>query len=189
MRLPGSQQAKEAVARTNYLHNIYRRAGKISNDDMLYTLSLFTLEAMRWTDKYEWRPLTDMERCAMATCFKVWGEDLEITYEALASQSTGWKDGLHWLHELDAWSRQYEDEHMTASDTNVEVAKATKELVLCQIPKFLHSPVWNIVSILLGPRARRAMRYVMPRNATRLPCSSWNLGGCVANCPANCLLH
>ncbi|KAI1272454.1 hypothetical protein F5Y07DRAFT_302274 [Xylaria sp. FL0933] len=162
MRPPGSTQAKLAVARTNYLHNIYRRAGRISNGDMLYTLSLFTLQPMRWTATYDWRPLTDMERCAIATCFKVWGEDLEITYEALPSHSEGWVDGLHWLEELDAWSRQYEESHVEASDTNVEVVNATRELALCQIPRILHGVVWGIVAILLGPRARRAMRIPDP---------------------------
>ncbi|KAI3322672.1 hypothetical protein HD806DRAFT_544693 [Xylariaceae sp. AK1471] len=162
MRPPGSPQAKLAVARTNYLHNIYRRVGQISNDDMLYTLSLFTLEPMRWTAKYEWRPLSDMERCAMATCFKVWGEDLQITYEALPSHSKGWSDGLHWLSELDAWSQQYEERHAEASDTNVAVVNATRDLVLCQIPRSLHRVVWGIVAILLGSRVQKAMRIPAP---------------------------
>ncbi|OTB05543.1 hypothetical protein M426DRAFT_21856 [Hypoxylon sp. CI-4A] len=182
MRPPGSPQARQAVARTNYLHNIYRRTGRISNDDMLYTLSLFILEAIRWTDKYEWRRLTDTERCAMATCFKAWGEDLEISYEALASQPQGWADGLHWLDELDAWSRQYEGENVAPSDTNVEIVAATKELVLCQVPRFLHGLVWSIVSILLGPRVCQAMR---------VPDSSWivKLGFNIAVSVRKCLLR
>ena len=101
-----------------------------------------------------------MERCALATCFKVWGEDLEITYEALPSHSQGWIDGLHWLDELDTWSRQYEESHVEVSDSNVEVVNATRELVLCQIPKSLHGVVWGTVAILLGPKIRAAMRYV-----------------------------
>jgi hypothetical protein len=160
MRPLGSLQANLAVARTNYLHNLYRRTGQISNDDMLYTLSLFTLEPMRWTARYEWRPLSDMERCAMATCFKVWGEDLQITYDALPSHSEGWSDGLHWLSELDTWSQQYGERHTEASDTNVTVVNATRDLVLCQVPRSLHRVVWGIVAILLGPRVRKAMRCV-----------------------------
>lgn len=168
MRPPGSPQARLAVARTNYLHNIYRRTGRISNDDMLYTLSLFTLQPMRWTAIYDWRPLSDMERCALATCVKVWGEDLEITYEALPSHSQGWSDGLHWLDELDSWSQQYEEHHVEVSDFNVEVVNATRELVLCQIPKGLHGVVWGIVAIVLGPQVRRAMRITEPSNGLEL---------------------
>ena len=46
--------------------SIYRKANLISNDDMLYTLGLFALEPIRWISMYEWRSLTDMERCAMS---------------------------------------------------------------------------------------------------------------------------
>ncbi|KAI0146294.1 hypothetical protein GGR57DRAFT_479442 [Xylariaceae sp. FL1272] len=162
MRPPGSLQARLAVARTNYLHNVHRRAGRISNDDMLYTLSLFTLEPMRWTAKYEWRALSDMERCAMATCFKAWGEDLQISYEALPSCTKGWIDGLHWLEELDTWSRLYQSDHVEFSEVNVEVANATKALVLCQVPRSLHRLVWGIVAILLGPQVQKAMRIPEP---------------------------
>ncbi|KAI1127214.1 hypothetical protein F5Y10DRAFT_243146 [Nemania abortiva] len=172
MRPPGTLQAKLAVARTNYLHNIYRRTGRISNDDMLYTLSLFTLQPMRWTAIYDWRPLSDMERCALATCFKVWGEDLEITYDALPSHSKGWIDGLHWLDELDTWSRQYEERHVRASDSNVEVVNATRELVFCQIPGSLHNVVWGIVAILLGPQVREAMRIPDPSDGLELAFNS-----------------
>lgn len=48
----------------NYLHSRYQKAGKISNDDMLYTLSLFVLEVERWVGLYEWRSLTPLEICA-----------------------------------------------------------------------------------------------------------------------------
>lgn len=62
---PTSERANSAIARMNYLHNMYRRCGKISNDDMLYTLSLFVLEPERWVRLYEWRKMTDMEICAV----------------------------------------------------------------------------------------------------------------------------
>jgi hypothetical protein len=62
---PDSERAISGIAFMNYLHGRYIKAGKISNDDMLYTLSLFVLEPIRWTAKYEWRGVTDFERCAM----------------------------------------------------------------------------------------------------------------------------
>ncbi|KAK3318089.1 hypothetical protein B0H66DRAFT_478055 [Apodospora peruviana] len=163
VRPPGSKQAMEAVARTNYLHSSYRRAGKISDDDMLYTLSLFVLEAIRWTDKYEWRRLTDMERCAMATCFKVWGEDMEIPYSRLPSyQQGGWADGLAWLEELDAWSRQYEERYLAPSSDNAQVAGATMDFILCRLPWGFKSIGQGIVSVILGPRLQDAMKLPSP---------------------------
>jgi hypothetical protein len=62
---PTSERANSAIARMNYLHGLYQKSGKISNDDMLYTLSLFVLEVERWIRLYEWRQMTDMEICAL----------------------------------------------------------------------------------------------------------------------------
>jgi hypothetical protein len=62
---PTSERANSALARMNYLHGRYQKAGKISNDDLLYTLSLFVLEVERWVGLYEWRSLTSLEVCAM----------------------------------------------------------------------------------------------------------------------------
>lgn len=62
---PTSERANSAIARMNYLHDRYQRAKKISNDDMLYTLSLFVLEVEKWIGLYEWRSLTPMEICAL----------------------------------------------------------------------------------------------------------------------------
>ena len=62
---PNSERSCAAIARMNYLHSGYQKAGKISNDDLLYTLSLFALEPKRWINRFEWRQLTNMEVCAL----------------------------------------------------------------------------------------------------------------------------
>jgi hypothetical protein len=46
-----------AVARVNWLHSHYT----ISNDDKLYTLSVFVTCVQRWLEKYEWRSLSTLE--------------------------------------------------------------------------------------------------------------------------------
>jgi hypothetical protein len=84
----------------NWLHDRYRKSGKIKDDDMLYTLSLFALEPMRWTKNLEWRDLSDIERCALAVYRKNVGEVMSIPYDALPSSKTGWQNGLEWLSEL-----------------------------------------------------------------------------------------
>lgn len=157
---PGSVRAMEAVARTNFLHAPYRRAGRILDDDMLYTLSLFTLEGMRWTDAYDYRRLTDMERCAMATFWKALGEDLEIPYDRLPSCSSrqGWADGLAWLEELDAWSRSYAEKKMAPSDSNAVLAASTMAMLLYRLPKLLKPVGRHLIGVLLGPKIREAMK-------------------------------
>ena len=61
----GSEDWVKGISRINCVHDKYQKAGKISNDDLLYTLSLFALEPVRWINRYEWRTLTDTERCAI----------------------------------------------------------------------------------------------------------------------------
>lgn len=62
---PTSERANSAIARMNYLHSRYQKANKISNDDMLYTLSLFVLEVERWIRLWDWRSMTPMEICGL----------------------------------------------------------------------------------------------------------------------------
>jgi hypothetical protein len=52
-----SERHARAIARMNWLHSNYN----ISNDDKLYTLSVFLTVPQRWLEKYEWRPLTELE--------------------------------------------------------------------------------------------------------------------------------
>jgi hypothetical protein len=51
--------------KTEYRDSMYQKKGLITNDDLLYTLSLFALEPVRWIERYEWRKMTPMEICAM----------------------------------------------------------------------------------------------------------------------------
>ncbi|KAE9987389.1 hypothetical protein EG327_003835 [Venturia inaequalis] len=62
---PEAERTNAAIARMNYLHSLYQKKNLISNDDMLYTLSLFATEPCRWVNRYEWRQMTEMETCAM----------------------------------------------------------------------------------------------------------------------------
>ena len=64
---PTSERAIQAIARMNFLHSRYQEAGKITNNDLLYVLSSFALEPVRWISRYEWRNLTDVELCASGT--------------------------------------------------------------------------------------------------------------------------
>ena len=154
---PGSRRAIQAAARTRFLHAAYRKNGKISDNDMLYTLSLFVLEPMRWVAQYEWRRLTDLERCAMATFWKALGDDLDIPYDCLPSSRVGWADALHWLRELDDWSHAYAHNHVKADRNNAILASATMEMVLHGWPKAARPAGQSVVSVILGSDVRDAM--------------------------------
>lgn len=86
---PTSDRAITALARTKLLHSGYRASGKILESDMLYTLSLFALEPVRFVERYEWRGLSALEKCAVGTYWKSVGDALGISYAALLVGSRG----------------------------------------------------------------------------------------------------
>ncbi|PGH11082.1 hypothetical protein AJ80_07270 [Polytolypa hystricis UAMH7299] len=156
---PSSARTHEAIARMNYLHNGYRMSGKILDDDMLYTLSLFAVEPVRWTKEYEWREFTDMEKCALGTFWKSIGDAMEISYEKLPSGKKGFKDGLQWLEEITEWSLAYETKAMVPDITNKETADQTVRVLLWDIPRLMRPLARNMVLFAMDERLRTAMMY------------------------------
>ena len=154
---PSSERTLESIARMNHLHSRYQKSGKITNSDLLYTLSLFALEPGRWVDKYEWRSLTDMELCACGTFWKSMGDAMKISYTQLRSFGTGWQDGLHWLEDIREWSLIYEEKYMVPATTNKQLADSHLNVLFLNL-----SPTWisigkSFVTVLLEERLREAM--------------------------------
>ena len=165
---PTEERTREAIARMNYIHSGYRKSGKLLDDDMLYTLSLFVSEPVRWINKYEWRKLEDMELCALGTFWKSVGDAMEISWEKLKSGTGGkegtWKDGLQWLEEVMEWSEQYEREYMVPNVNSMKTADETTTILLWGIPKSLKGVGKHFVSALMGDRLRNSMMYVSGRH-------------------------
>ncbi|KAL2052501.1 hypothetical protein ABVK25_007061 [Lepraria finkii] len=157
---PSSERSVEAIGRMNYIHSQYQKAGKISNDDMLYTLSLFALEPVRWINKYEWRQLEEFEKCAMGTFWKGLGDAMGIDYGKL--RSTEWTDGWHWLEEAREWAEGYEKEKMVPDLNNNKTADQTVAILLWSIPNMLKPFGSKVVSVLMDDRLRTAMMYEKP---------------------------
>ncbi|KIX95377.1 uncharacterized protein Z520_08894 [Fonsecaea multimorphosa CBS 102226] len=156
---PTSDRCIDGYARLNYLHGHYIKQGKISNDDMLYTLSLFLNQPVEWINRYEWRQLSDLEICAMGVFHKAMGDGMEISFEKLPSYSTGWKDGLHFYRELDTWAKQYEKDCMVPHQKNYETAVQTRNLLLSMYPPFMKKVLTKVVSAPLDDRLRVAIMF------------------------------
>ena len=156
---PSSSRAYTSIARTRFLHSPYRSSGKILDDDMLYTLGLFALQPVRFINWFEWRQLTDLERCAIGTFWKSIGDGLGISYEALPSGKTGggFKDGIHWLEEIGDWSDAYEKRCMVPHIKNRETADQTTTVLVYMIPKPLQHIGLKFVSFMMDDRLRKAM--------------------------------
>ena len=157
---PAHERTQDAMARMNYIHSVYQKAGKISNDDMLYTLSLLAAEPVRWIERYEWRSLQDFEMCALGTFWKSVGDAMKIDYGRLESCDPGWIDGLQWLEEIMAWSEAYEKRAMVPDVNNKKTADETTAILLWTVPAALKEFGRNVVSALMDDRLRMAMMYV-----------------------------
>ncbi|KAF2019087.1 hypothetical protein BU24DRAFT_112336 [Aaosphaeria arxii CBS 175.79] len=159
---PTTKRANSAIARMNYLHGNYQKVGKISNDDLLYTLSLFLLEPRRWIERHEWRTLTPMELCALGTFWKSIGDAMEISYEPLSHGPSNFKDGLEFMEDMELWSNAYEKRTMIPNDWNHKLANETTAILLTNVPPFLKPTGKHAVEALMDERLRRAMIYDDP---------------------------
>jgi hypothetical protein len=160
---PTSERAFASLARTRFLHSSYRASGKILDQDMLFTLALFALQPIKFIARFEWRELSDLERCAIGTFWKSVGDGLGIPFDALPSGKSGFRDGIHWLDELNAWSESYEANFMVPDPKNREMADQTTGVLLYTLPKAAHRAGFQFVSFMMDDRLRKAMLYVSPK--------------------------
>jgi hypothetical protein len=94
----------------------------------------------------------------MGVYWKDLGEAMKISYETLPSASQGWRDGFHWLEELEGWSLAYETRNMVPADTNETLARGTFDIALFNVPSFLKPYGFTVASSLLEPRLQKAMK-------------------------------
>jgi hypothetical protein len=152
---PASQRSVEALARTNFLHSLY--GSKISNEDLLYTLSLFLLEPIRWIKEHEWRELTEMEVAAMGLFWLKVGQGMKIDFSCLPGCEQGWRDGGMFMEELRTWMDSYEGKYMVPAESNKETADCTTDLLLYPVPAAYKDAGRKVISALMDTRLRRAM--------------------------------
>ena len=128
-----SDRGGAALRRMNEIHGRF----DIPNDDLLYVLSTFVFEPIRWIGRFGWRRLVPKERLAI---FLFWREvgrrmgikDLPETYEA-----------------FETFNRRFERERFRFSLANHRVARATLEMMCDWFPS------------ILRPLVRRGMLSVM----------------------------
>ncbi|KAL8279872.1 hypothetical protein RQP46_007722 [Phenoliferia psychrophenolica] len=145
---PVDPRSAVAVGRINYLHG--RWASKISNDDLLYTLSTFILEPQVWASQFEWRPLTPVEEMAWMVFFSEIGRRMGIT--GIPQE----------ISELIQWAEDYERLHMVPTESCRDVADATTQLLLFNVPQFARTFGEKVVACLLYDRLRESIMVSRP---------------------------
>ena len=152
----------ESLARTNALHRGYVLKGRIGQEDLLYTLSLFAGEPIRWVQEWEWRALSEVERCAVGVFWKGVGEALGIGYGVLPGAEKGWRDGGVWLREVGEWAKEYERVQMVPARSNWLVAEQTVAVLVWRLPAWAKPFAKKVVCVFMDERLRRAMMYEEP---------------------------
>ncbi|CAE6434645.1 unnamed protein product [Rhizoctonia solani] len=135
-----------ALARTNWLHSKYT----ISNEEYLYTLSLFILEPARWVEKYEWRGFTPLERQAYFVFWSEIGRRMNI------------QNIPETLEDLVEWCEEYERANMVPSQTSKTVADLTTALLLYHVPSFALAFGKQAVAALCPERLNKAIMVPQP---------------------------
>lgn len=144
-----SDRGMRALSKVNWLHRRY--GAKVGNEEMIHTLAMFVLEPQRWIERYEWRPITQLEKVAMFIYWKEIGNRMGI------------KDIPPTLDKLQDWTESFEKEHMVYSDNNRICAEATIDLYLRNVPGLLKHFARNAANSLLEERVRLALGSPRPR--------------------------
>ncbi|KAK9823847.1 hypothetical protein WJX72_005910 [[Myrmecia] bisecta] len=131
---------------------------------MIYTLSVFIVEPVRWAARWDFRPFTAREREAFYNYWREIGEKMDIkgippSYDA-----------------FEQWNLRFEAEHMVYAATNAQVAVDTFALFLSDFPPAWHGAVLTAGTALMDKRLRRAMGYPDPPSlVTALVAATLNL--------------
>ncbi|TDZ18070.1 Mycophenolic acid synthesis protein B [Colletotrichum orbiculare MAFF 240422] len=157
-----------AVARINYLHDRYRRANKITDDDLLHTLGDGLVSILEVVDKDEWRKLTDVEKCAIGVFHQTVGEDMKISYEQLPSHQKGWRDGLHFAEELERWVLQYEEEVAKPSQPSRQYVSVYVDAAVASLPRFVGTALRKVLASDMNETMARSLGLETPGLVLRL---------------------
>jgi len=108
------QRGAAALNRMNKMHARFR----ISNEDMLYVLSTFVFEPIRWIERFGWRPLTEKETAAFFHYYRDLGTRMGI------------KDIPDDLETFELFNCTYEARRFRYAQSNALIGQKTLDLLL-----------------------------------------------------------
>jgi len=138
-----SERGLQAIKVMNRLHGKYN----ISNNDMLYVLSTFIYEPIRWNTRFGWRKPTHHENLASYYFWREVGKRMGIT-EIPES-----------LEAFEQFNRDYEYEHFQYVLSNRRVADNTIRILAEMYPAVLRPLVREGVYAMIDEPLRKAFGY------------------------------
>lgn len=172
---PESDRAAAAIARTNALHAPHRAAGRIRNDDMLYTLAVLAIEPVRWVRQHEWRSLTELELAAIGTFWRAVGDAMSVDYAPLTNYvepglaekapsavDVRFRDGAQWLAAIERFTDVYEATDMRPAPSNTALTQARLRVLLQPGSQLTRPLRAHAFASLMPPRLRTALGLPTP---------------------------
>lgn len=109
-----SPRGQQSIARMNAMHGRFR----IDNGDMVYVLSTFICEPIRWLDRFGRRSMTEAEQRAWFLYYRGLGERMGI------------RDMPRELSVMMQFNEEFEAVNFRFAQTNQRIGKATSDLLL-----------------------------------------------------------
>ncbi|KAI1439893.1 hypothetical protein F5Y02DRAFT_424805 [Annulohypoxylon stygium] len=190
----GSERWIQAMGRTRAIHAAYRKAGKVREDDMLYTLAVLATQPVRLINTWEWRRLTDDELSAIGTLYRGLAEAFDIDWQKefadmaekekktqaysifddvcvnlIHPSNASPETGLSFFHALSAWQQLYEDHAMRHIPANHLLASTAVDLLLWGVPgQGLKQVTTKFLVALMDDPLRVAVGYAAPSTMHRI---------------------
>lgn len=143
-----SDRGLKALSKLNWIHGRY--GSKITNDEMIHTLAMFVLEPQRWIEKYEWRPMTALEKDAVYIYWKEIGNRMGIEHIPAT------------LKDCEVWTEEFEKTNMYYCESNMICAESAIRMILANLPAFLHGFARHIIASFFEERVRLALGFPPP---------------------------
>lgn len=109
-----SQRGQAALARMNQMHGRFR----IANGELLYVLSTFVFEPIRWIGRFGWRVLTQTEKLGIFHYYRELGRRMHI------------RDIPDDILGFERYNLDYETQQFRYADTNQRIGAITRDLLL-----------------------------------------------------------
>lgn len=147
-----SEYGKTVIATMNYLHGRWN----LQNEDMLYVLSTFIFEPIRWHQKYSWRTPTHHEQLANFHFWREVGIRMKI------------KDIPEDMEEYEQFNIEHEKKHFVYDDANRAIGDATVNLFLSWYPAILRPLGREVILSFMDDPLLKAMGYKKPHRLIRM---------------------
>lgn len=138
-----SERGRKAIKQMNRMHGRFN----IKNEEMLYVLSTFIYEPIRWNQKYGWRQPTHHENLAL---YYFWVE---------VGKRMGIKDIPDTIESFEQYNIDYERQHYAYDPANRNIADATLDIFQSWFPSFLHPIVRQGIFAMTDEPLRQAFGY------------------------------